>query len=75
MSKMMLLARYHLSLLTQTAARLRDATYTGGEKKPRCIGLATKSHSEETPTVWPYMQDEGQQEVKDTGVWNCRRNE
>ena len=25
---------------------------------------ATKSHSEETPTVWPHMQDGGQQEVR-----------
>ena len=39
-----------------------------------CV-CATKRHSEETLTVWPHMQDEGQQEVKDTDVWNCRRNE
>jgi len=32
-------------------------------------------HTEETPTVWPHMQDGGQQEVKDTDVRNCRRNE
>jgi len=32
-------------------------------------------HSEETPTVWPHMQDGGQQKVKDTDVRNCRRNE
>jgi len=37
-------------------------------------GSATKSHLEETPTVWPHMQDGGQQEVKDNDVQNCRRN-
>jgi len=34
------------------------------------LGCAIKSHSEETPTVWPHMQDGGQQEVKDTDVQN-----
>jgi len=33
-------------------------------KTQNWTGSATKSHSEETPIVWPYMQDGGQKEVR-----------
>jgi len=37
--------------------------------------MATGNKHKKFGKVRPHMQDGGQQEVKDTDVWNCRWNE